>query len=70
MGPMLAAGEFVSDLGRKGLVLDTKRVGADLYGSLALTGRGYATEKCGSWAGHTSSADLRACGHPVLDFSL
>jgi L-serine dehydratase len=45
MGPMLAAGEFVSDLGRKGLVLDTLRVEVDLYGSLALTGQGHATDR-------------------------
>jgi L-serine dehydratase len=45
VGPMLAAGEFVSDLGRKGLVLDARRVEVDLYGSLALTGRGHATDR-------------------------
>jgi L-serine dehydratase len=45
VGPMLAAGEFVSDLGRKGLVLDTKRVDVELYGSLALTGHGHATDR-------------------------
>ena len=45
VGPMLAAREFVSELGSKGLVLDTMRVEIDLYGSLALTGRGHATDR-------------------------
>jgi L-serine dehydratase len=45
VGPMLAAGEFVSELGATGLVLYTTRVQIDLYGSLALTGRGHATDR-------------------------
>ena len=40
VGPMVAAGEFLSELGRKGLVLVVRRVEVGLYGSLALTGRG------------------------------
>jgi L-serine dehydratase len=36
---MRAAGEFVSKLGGKSLLLGVRRVRADLYGSLALNGR-------------------------------
>lgn len=45
VGPMLAAGEFVSDLGNGGVLLNVSRVQVDLYGSLALTGRGHATDR-------------------------
>jgi L-serine dehydratase len=41
VGPMLAAGEFVSVLGSGGMHLNVSRVQVDLYGSLALTGRGH-----------------------------
>jgi hypothetical protein len=40
VGPMLAAGEFVCDLGSKHLLPSTRRIAVDLYGSLALTGYG------------------------------
>jgi L-serine dehydratase len=59
---MLAAGEFVSDLGRKGLVLDARRVEVDLYGSLALTGPGHATDRAvilGLCGDHPEFVDLR-----------
>jgi L-serine dehydratase len=45
MGPMTAACDFVEMLAAKGLLADTARVGADLYGSLALTGKGHATDR-------------------------
>jgi L-serine dehydratase len=45
MGPMTAACDFVEMLGRKGLIEQTVRVEADLYGSLALTGKGHATDR-------------------------
>jgi len=45
VGPMRAANEFASMLRTKGLLLPTKRVQADLYGSLALTGKGHATDR-------------------------
>ena len=41
VGPMLAAWRFVRTLN----VADTARIQVDLYGSLALTGRGHATDK-------------------------
>lgn len=41
VGPMRAAALFVTELEAK--VADVARVGVDLYGSLALTGRGHAT---------------------------
>jgi L-serine dehydratase len=45
MGPMTAACDFVEMLARKGLLERTERVEADLYGSLALTGKGHATDR-------------------------
>jgi L-serine dehydratase len=45
MGPMTAACRFVETLQRKGLLEGTQRVGVDLYGSLALTGKGHATDR-------------------------
>ena len=45
MGPMTAACRFVETLGEKALLGETARVGVDLYGSLALTGKGHATDR-------------------------
>jgi L-serine dehydratase len=45
MGPMTAACRFVETLSGKGLLDSTERVSADLYGSLALTGKGHATDR-------------------------
>jgi len=45
MGPMTAACRFVEGLGRDGLLETTHRVAVDLYGSLALTGKGHATDR-------------------------
>ena len=45
MGPMNAACTFVEDLARLGLLERTARVGAQLYGSLALTGKGHCTDR-------------------------
>jgi L-serine dehydratase len=45
MGPMRAACRFVQDLDRSGLLDRTARVATDLYGSLALTGMGHATDR-------------------------
>ncbi|MCX7058159.1 MAG: L-serine ammonia-lyase [Proteobacteria bacterium] len=44
MGPMNAARRFVLDLVEKGLLEATTQVGVQLYGSLALTGRGHCTD--------------------------
>jgi L-serine dehydratase len=44
MGPMTAAARFVARLGRDGLLERTARVTVKLYASLALTGRGHATD--------------------------
>src|SRR5580700_3827551 len=43
MGPMTAANRFVGLLGQRGA--RTARVETALYGSLALTGRGHATDR-------------------------
>ena len=45
MGPMRAAHRFVSELRDSGLLRITERVRADLYGSLALTGKGHGTDR-------------------------
>lgn len=45
VGPMRAAAEFVRDLGNQGRLPDVRRVQVDLYGSLALTGRGHSTDR-------------------------
>jgi L-serine dehydratase len=45
MGPMTAAARFVETLREKGLLERTDRVEVRLYGSLALTGKGHATDR-------------------------
>jgi L-serine dehydratase len=45
MGPMTAACRFVERLRDGGVLAATARVQADLYGSLALTGKGHATDR-------------------------
>jgi L-serine dehydratase len=45
MGPMRAAREFVLGLKRDGLLEATNEVAVRLYGSLALTGMGHATDR-------------------------
>jgi L-serine dehydratase len=45
MGPMTAACNFVEMLADKALIDPTSRVEVDLYGSLALTGKGHATDR-------------------------
>jgi L-serine dehydratase len=45
VGPMLAAYRFVRGLDQRGQRPQVARLQVDLYGSLALTGRGHATDK-------------------------
>jgi L-serine dehydratase len=45
MGPMTAACRFVEMLAEKGLLDLSARIEVDLYGSLALTGKGHATDR-------------------------
>ena len=45
MGPMTAACRFVETLRARNLLDSTERVEVDLYGSLALTGKGHATDR-------------------------
>src|SRR5882724_11909812 len=45
MGPMNAARSFVLQLAERGLLERTAQVSAQLYGSLALTGRGHCTDR-------------------------
>ncbi|MGZ4789650.1 MAG: L-serine ammonia-lyase, partial [Terriglobales bacterium] len=44
-GPMRAAREFVSVLDRAGKLTQVHRIAVDLYGSLALTGKGHGTDR-------------------------
>ena len=44
VGPMLAANEFLQLLSNQGLFAKTQRIKVELYGSLALTGKGHATD--------------------------
>jgi len=45
MGPMTAAGRFLARLEAAGALARTERVEVSLYASLALTGRGHATDR-------------------------
>ena len=45
MGPMRAAYRFARELGENALLRQVERVQAELYGSLALTGHGHATDR-------------------------
>ncbi len=45
MGPMNAARDFAELLGARDLLNRTAQVSAQLYGSLALTGRGHCTDR-------------------------
>ena len=45
VGPMLAANEFLQLLENNHLFVKTQRVKIELYGSLALTGKGHGTDK-------------------------
>ena len=45
MGPMSAACAFAERLRAAGLISRTQRVLAELYGSLALTGKGHASDR-------------------------
>src|ERR1700726_3071872 len=45
MGPMNAARGFVELLASRGVLANTDQVSAQLYGSLALTGRGHCTDR-------------------------
>jgi L-serine dehydratase len=42
---MRAAGDFVAGLGKRGILPEVHRVRVELYGSLALTGSGHATDR-------------------------
>lgn len=45
VGPMRAAREFVAQLHRQGPLTQVSRVRVELYGSLALTGKGHGTDR-------------------------
>ena len=45
MGPMIAAARFVERLAEAGQLEQVMQVRTELFGSLALTGRGHATDR-------------------------
>lgn len=45
VGPMRAAARFVTHLQKEGIMLNVEKVQVELYGSLALTGKGHGTDK-------------------------
>jgi L-serine dehydratase len=45
VGPMRAARQFVQELSLSGLIAKVSRIKVDLYGSLALTGKGHGTDR-------------------------
>jgi len=45
VGPMRAAGQFVQALVGRQLIAQTQQIKVELFGSLALTGKGHATDK-------------------------
>ena len=45
MGPMIAAASFLDLLRRSSAAQDAARIQATLYGSLAFTGKGHATDR-------------------------
>jgi L-serine dehydratase len=45
VGPMRAARRFVEELANKELLADTDAITVDVYGSLALTGKGHGTDR-------------------------
>jgi L-serine dehydratase len=58
---MRAAAEFVGELGSQGRVIEVRRVRIDLYGSLALTGRGHGTDRAvilGLCGEHPETVDI------------
>ncbi len=68
VGPMRIALRFVRDLQARGLLPRVDRVEADLYGSLALTGRGHATDRAvlmGLLGHDPATVDPEAAGEQV-----
>lgn len=45
VGPMVAGGRFISELVANGHIAKVSRITIDLYGSLAMTGKGHATDR-------------------------
>jgi L-serine dehydratase len=66
VGPMRAAADFVTRLGSRGVLPEVHRLRVELYGSLALTGKGHATDRaillglCGDAPEHVDTATTEA----------
>jgi len=67
MGPMRAARRLVSDLQDDGLLRQTERMRVDLFGSLALTGKGHSTDRAIllGLSGEEASIIDPATGQPI-----
>jgi Serine dehydratase beta chain len=57
VGPIHAAAEFVWSLARRELLLRTRRVRVDFYGSLAFTGRGHGRRRRAQGLARSSDQD-------------
>ena len=69
VGPMRIAGRFVAQLQARGLLPEAQEVQVHLYGSLALTGRGHATDRAvllGLMGEQPESVDVDAAAARVL----
>ncbi len=53
VGPMLATRRFVHELRSLQLLQQVARIQVELFGSLALTGLGHATDRASSWDSKT-----------------
>jgi L-serine dehydratase len=64
IGPMRAACDFVGRLGSRGVLLEVHRLRVEIYGSLALTGKGHATDRaillglCGEAPDHVDTTTI------------
>jgi len=68
VGPMRAAGQFVSSLAESGRLADVARVQAEMFGSLGATGKGHGTGKAvllGLEGEHPETVDVPAIAERV-----
>ncbi len=69
VGPMWAALRFAREMEERGVLAQVRRVRTDLYGSLALTGRGHGTDKAIllGLSGEQPDTTEPECVEPLVD---